>query len=339
MRRREFIAGLGGAVAWPLAARAQQRALPVIGWLEFGYAANLSAADIGYAANLSAADIDAFWQAIGEHGYVEGRNVEILYRSAEGQFERLPELAADLVRRRVAVIVAGGTWAALAAKKATATIPIVFWVGSDPVQAGLVASLNRPGSNVTGTTYLQTELAAKRLELLHEMAPAAKSIGYLHYNPNPSIPAVNELSITALETAAGILAVRLVTAKATTASEIEEAFAMLVGEGVGALIVGGDLVYWANQIIPLAAHYALPAIYDFREMVEAGGLISYEGDFRDALRVASTYVGRILKGEKPTGLPVQQSTRIKVVINLRTAKALGLTIPETLLAIADQVIE
>ena len=329
MRRRDFIAGLG-AVAWPLPARAQQRPLPVIGWLDFGYATNLSGADIGYAASLSAADIDAFRQAIGEHGYFEGRNVEILYRFAEGQFQRWPELAADLVRRRVAVIVAGGTSAALAAKKATATIPIVFWIGSDPVQAGLVASLNRPGSNATGTTYLQTELAAKRLELLHEMAPAAKSIGYLHYD---------ELSITALETAARALGLRLVTAKATTASEIEGAFAMLVGEGVGALIVSGNLVYWANQIIALAAHYALPAMYDFREMVEAGGLISYEGDLRDAIREASTYVGRILKGEKPADLPVQQSTRIKMVLNLKTAKALGIEVPRKVLVLADQVIE
>ncbi len=329
MRRRDFIAGFG-AVAWPLPARAQQRPLPVIGWLDFGYATNLSGADIGFAANLSAADIDAFRQAIGEHGYFEGRNVEILYRFAEGQFQRWPELAADLVRRRVAVIVAGGTSAALAAKKATATIPIVFWIGSDPVQAGLVASLNRPGSNATGTTYLQTELAAKRLELLHEMAPAAKSIGYLHYD---------ELSITALETAARALGLRLVTAKATTASEIEGAFAMLVGEGVGALIVSGNLVYWANQIIALAAHYALPAMYDFREMVEAGGLISYEGDLRDAIREASTYVGRILKGEKPADLPVQQSTRIKMVLNLKTAKALGIEVPRKVLVLADQVIE
>jgi len=239
-------------------------------------------------------------------------------------------LAADLVRRRVAVIVAGGTSAALAAKKATATIPIVFWIGSDPVQAGLVASLNRPGSNATGMTYLQTELAAKRLELLHEMAPGATSIGYLHYN---------ELSITALETAARALGLRLVTAKATTASEIEGAFAMLVGEGAGALRVSGDLIYWAHQIIALAAHYALPAMYDFREVVEAGGLISYEGDLRDALRGASTYVGRILKGEKPADLPVQQSTRIKMVLNLKTAKSLGIEVPRKVLVLADQVIE
>jgi putative tryptophan/tyrosine transport system substrate-binding protein len=329
LRRRDFIAGLG-AVAWPLPARAQQRPLPVIGWLDFGYATNLPGADIGFAANLSAADIDAFRQAIGEHGYFEGRNVEILYRFAEGQFQRWPELAADLVRRRVAVIVAGGTSAALAAKKATATIPIVFWIGSDPVQAGLVASLNRPGGNATGTTYLQTELAAKRLELLREMAPAAKSIGYLHYN---------ELSITVLETAARTLGLRLVTANATTASEVEGAFAMLVGEGVGAIIVSGNLSYWANQIIALAAHYALPAMYDFREMVEAGGLISYEGDLRDAIRGASTYVGRILKGEKPADLPVQQSTRVKMVLNLKTAKALGIEVPRKVLVLADQVIE
>ena len=198
----------------------------------------------------------------------------------------------------------------------------------------MFASLNRPGSNTTGTTYLQTELTAKRLELLHEIAPAAKSVGYL-YDPKFS----KVLSVTALETAARALGLRLVTAKATTASEIEGAFTMLLGEGAGALIVSGDLVYWANQIIALAAHYALPAMYDFREMVEAGGLISYGGRYFDAMRLAGTYVGRILKGENPADLPVQQVTRIEMVLNLKTAKTLGLTVPPTLLALADEVIE
>jgi putative ABC transport system substrate-binding protein len=284
MKRREFIAGLGGVAAWPLGARAQQRPLPVIGYLTEN------------------ASVAAFRQGIGEQGYVEGRNVEVLYRFAEYEFERLPGLAADLVRRRVAVIFCNSTPASQAAKKATAAIPIVFSVGTDPVQAGLVASLNRPGSNVTGVTYLLTELVAKRLELLHELAPAAKSIGYL-YNSN-YFPTVEEPSIKAVETAAGTLGLRLVTAKVTTASEIEGAFAMLVSEGNGALLIGASLFLWREQIIALATHYALPAMYAYRAIAEAGGLISYGGRGTDADRLAGTYVGRILKGEKPADLPV-----------------------------------
>jgi putative ABC transport system substrate-binding protein len=327
MKRRQFIALLGGAVAWPLAARAQQRALPVIGFLIAGFTERPS---IGPAAR-------GFHEGLSEMGWVEGRNVEILYRYAENQYDRLPELAADLVRRRVAVIFCDTTLTSVVAKKATATIPIVFAVGSDPVQAGLVASLNRPAGNATGTTYLVVELAAKRLELLHEIAPAAKSIGYL-YNPNFSAT-IEEPSIKALETAAGTLGLRLVTAKAITASEIEGAFAMLVGEGIGAVVISPGLVYPSNQVVALAAHYALPAIYPYRRVVEAGGLISYEGDYVGSFRVAGTYVGRILKGEKPADLPVQQSAKIELIINMKTAKSLGLTFPLNVLGRADEVIE
>ena len=250
LQRREFIAGLGGAAAWPLVARAQQRTLPVIGYLSSNPESHESG-DNGAVA--------AFRRGIGEQGYVEGRNVEILYRYGEYQNDRWPELAADLVRRRVAVIFVNFTPAALAAKKATATIPIVFSTGSDPVQAGLVASLNRPGGNITGMAYLVVELAAKRLELLHEIAPAAKSIGYL-YNPNYSPAAVEEPSIKALETAAGTLGLRWVTAKAASTSELEGAFARLVGEGIGAVIISGSVpfVFQSNQVVALAAHHALP---------------------------------------------------------------------------------
>jgi putative ABC transport system substrate-binding protein len=326
LRRREFIAGLGGVAAWPLATGAQER-LPVIGYLSSNQE-NEESGDNG--------SIAALRRGIGEQGYVEGRNVEILYRYAENQYDRLPELATDLVRRRVAVIFCDTTPASLAAKKATATIPIVFAVGADPIQAGLVASLNRPAENATGTAYFVVELAAKRLELLHEIAPAAKSIGYL-YNPNYSA-AIEEPSIKALETAAGTLGLRLVTAKVTTASEIEGAFAMLVGEGSGAVLIG-TLIQWTNQIIALAAHHALPAMYPYPTIAENGGLISYGGRGRDAVRLAGTYVGRILRGEKPADLPVQQVTRIEMVLNLKTAKALGLNVPQTLLVAADEVIE
>jgi putative ABC transport system substrate-binding protein len=309
-------------VAWQVAARAQQPAVPVIGYLT----SNSEDVDVNVGA--------AFRRGLGEQGYLEGRNVEILYRYGENQIDRLPKLAEDLVRHRIAVIFCGTTPASLAAKKATATIPIVVAVGADPVQAGLVASLNRPAGNVTGTTYLVVELAPKRLELLHEIVPAAKSIGYL-YNPNY----VNDLEeIKAVAAAAGTLGLRLVTAKVTTASEIEGAFAIFVGEGIGAVLIG-TLLQWTKQILALTADHALPAMSAFPVVVQDGGLISYGGNALDAIRVAGTYVGRILKGEKPANLPVQQSTRVEMVINLKTAKALGLIIPETLLATADEVIQ
>jgi putative ABC transport system substrate-binding protein len=323
MRRREFIAALSGAAAWPVVAHAQQRPLPVVGVFNT-YPAE---PDLSWRAA-------AFRQGIGEQGYVDGRDVEILYRYAE-KSDSLPELAAEFVRRRVAVVFTVTTPAALAIKKATATIPIVFSSAADPVQAGLVASLNRPGGNVTGVTYLVADLAAKRLELLREVVPAAKSIGYL-YDPNNS--AVEDPSITALETAAATLGLRLVTAKATDAGEIERAFAVLVEEGIGALLAG-NLVRFTSQIIALAAHDALPTMYPYRNIVEAGGLISYGGDTVGSYHLAGTYVGRILKGAKPSDLPIQQSTRVELAINLKTAKALGLTIPLPLLVRADEVIE
>ena len=329
MRRREFIAGLGSAVALPLAARAQQRPLPVIGALLGTSYPNFS--DAG------GAPTAAFRQGLGEQGYVEGRKVEILYRFAEYQNDRLPELAADLVRHRVSAILTGGAPATLAAKKATATIPIVFFTGIDPVQAGFVASLNRPGGNATGAAYLSVELDAKRLELVHEIAPAAKFIGYL-YDPKYSA-AYSEAEIKVLETAARTLGLGLVTAEASTPSEIERAFAMLVGEGIGAFLYSTYLIPQRHQIIALAAHHALPAIYADRAMVEAGGLISYGGSVSDATHVAGTYVGRILKGEKPADLSVQQSTRTEMAINLKTAKALRIEVPPKVLVLADQVIE
>ena len=328
LRRREFITGLGGAAAWPLAARAQQGRSPVIGYLG--------------PRNEDERWWAAFRRGLGEQGYVEGRNVEILRRDVlfPRGYDRFPEFAADLVHRGVAVIAAWGTPPALAAKKATSTIPIIFMVGTDPVQVGLVASLNRPGGNATGATDLVTELAAKRLELLHEIAPGAMSIGYLYYS-SPSGSSVDEQWHMATENAARILGVRLLKADVGTPSEIERAFATLVGEGIGALLIGPTTPppTWRG-LIALAAHYALPAMYPDSDMVKAGGLVSYEaGNDPDPQRLAGTYVGRILKGEKPADLPVQQSTRMKLVINLKTAKALGLTIPETLLATADEVIQ
>jgi putative ABC transport system substrate-binding protein len=298
--------------------------MPVIGWL------SSTQEDVGIYGSTA---VPAFRRGLGEQGYLEGRDVEVLYRYAEFQIDRLPELAADLVRRRVAVIFCATTPASLAAKKATATIPIVFVAGADPVQAGLVASLNRPGGNVTGTTYLVAELAAKRLELLHEIVPAAKSIGYL-YDPDVF---TDLQEIKALATAAGTLGLRLVPAKVTT--EIEAAFAILVGEGIDAVLIAGSQVRWTQQIIALAAHHTLPAMYAYAVIAQDGGLISYGADPLDAARVAASYVGRILKGEKPANLPVQQITRVEMVINLKTAKALGLTVPQSILIRADEVIE
>ena len=324
MRRRQFIAGLGSAAAWSAMARAQQRASPVIGFLG------------GLAERESEIVAPPFRQGIAQQGFVEGRNVEILYRYPEIQFRQAPELVTDLVSRSVAVIFAFGAPSAKAAKEATTTIPIVFVTGVDPVQAGLVASLNRPGGNVTGTTNLLVELAAKRLELLHEIAPAAASIGYLH---DSAVTTVEEPSVKIVETSARTLGVRLVTANASTPDEIESALAMLVSKGIGAVLVGEFFFPWRDQVAALVTHYALPALYPYRQMVDVGGLISYGPSIPDSVRLAGTYVGRILKGEKPADLPVQQSARIEMVLNLRTAKALGLAVPQSILLRADEVIE
>jgi putative tryptophan/tyrosine transport system substrate-binding protein len=318
-RRREFIAGLGGAAAWPLVAEAQQ---PAIGFLGTGPSTTHNAA--------------AFQQGLGEQGYIGGQNVEILFRYAP--YDRLPALAEALVRRPVSVIVAsGGPVAALAAKSATTRIPIVFLNGADPVKLGLVESLNRPGRNITGVAFLVQELTAKRLALLHEIAPAITSIGLLVNSTGPQAA----IDIREAETAAHALGVHLVIQSASIPNEIEEALSTLLEQHVGALLVGGDafLLTHSEQLAASVASHKVPAIYALREFVQFGGLMSYGASFSDAHRIAGTYVGRILKGEKPGDLPVQQPTRFELAINLKTAKALGLTIPPTLLALADEVIE
>jgi len=326
MNRREFIGGLGSAAAWSVAAGAQQPTMPVVGYL------NVGTESFGrpYTAT--------FHQGLSELGYVEGRNVDVLYRWAEYQYDRLPALAADLVRRPVAVIFATGNPAApLAAKSATSVIPIVFQFGADPVDLGLVTSLSRPGGNVTGVTMLSKTLTAKRLELLHEIVPAVTSIALL---VNPTVPAF-EAEVSEAETAARILGVRLEVLKVTTPNEIEAAFAMIVAQRIGALVTGTDSLFGvqAAQITELAARHKLPWISALGEQVKAGGLMSYGASLPDAYRLAGSYVGRVLKGDKPADLPVQQSTRTEMLLNLRTAKALSIEVPTALLLRADEVIE
>ncbi len=327
MRRREFIAGLGGAAAWPIAVRAQQRSIPVIGYIH------------GWSRPDAADHLAAFHQGLGETGYVEGRNLSIEYRFAEAQFDRFPALIADAVMRRVDVIVtANTTAAALAAKAATQTIPIVFHVGSDPVENGLVASLNRPGGNLTGVTELQTAVIAKRLAMLHEFVPTAKLIALL-VNPNNRL--VAEADIGEAQAAARILDVSLLVLNAINSSDINEAFETLVGKRANAILMGSDN-YFRNQsvqIAALAARHAVPVMYAVDQNVAAGGLVSYGADVYWGHHEIGVYTGRILRGEKPPELPVQQATKLKLVINLKTAKALGLTVPIALLATADEVIE
>jgi putative ABC transport system substrate-binding protein len=276
--------------------------------------------------------------AFSEQGYVEGQNVEILYRWAEQRYDQLPALAADLVARRVAVIFATASAAsAMAAKAATGAIPVVFQLGTDPVALGLVASFNRPVGNVTGVNFFAIALLPKRLELLHAIAPGAKSIGFLQ---NPTTFGF-EAQMTEVEVAARALGVRLVTLNARTPEDIDAAFEIIASQRLGALLVGSDSMFFAQggQLANLALRHAIPAIYHAREIVDLGGLASYGASFADAHRLAGIYTGRILKGEKPADLPVQQSTKVELVINLKTAKALGLTVPETLLATADEVIQ
>jgi putative tryptophan/tyrosine transport system substrate-binding protein len=324
MRRREFIAGVGGAVAWPLVARAQQAAMPVIGVL------SPQSAEVDY----KDATIP-FLQGLKETGYVEGRNVAVVYGYAENQKDRLPTLAADLVRRRVAVIVALGTDAALAAKAATTTIPIVFVAAGDPVAVGLVASLNRPGANVTGIANLAAELAPKRLQLLRELLPNAALFGAL------VDPAFTQSVVADLEAAARTLGLQLTIVYARTDSDLEAAFATFSQQRTGAVVVSDSNFYTRRmeQLAALAARHALPAIFPYREYALAGGLMSYGSSLVYAYHQVGIYTGRILKGEKPSDLPVIEPTRMELVINLKTAKALGLTIPETLLATADEVIQ
>jgi putative tryptophan/tyrosine transport system substrate-binding protein len=327
MRRREFIAGLGSAAIWPLAVQAQQPVMPVVGLL-----LSSTSKEAGrYIAGLTA--------GLAEIGYVEGRNVALEYRTAEGHFERLPALANDLVRRRVAVIFTAGNFPpAVAAKAATQAIPIVFMIGEDPVMSGLVASIARPGGNITGVTVFAAAVTLKRLALLHELAPAATTIAYLYNSANFGI---TEAILKQRTEAASRLGVRLLNLAAANPSEIERAFATLAEQRAGALVVAPDTFYTAQrvQIVELAARYRVPASYSRREFIEAGGLTSYGTNFGDAYRQAGIYVGRILNGEKPGDLPVQLPTRFELAINLTTAKALGIDVPPTLLALADEVIE
>jgi putative tryptophan/tyrosine transport system substrate-binding protein len=327
MQRREFFAALGAALTYPVNAGAQQGTLPVIGLLSRQRESE------------GARSAAAFRQGLSDQGYVERRNIEILYRWADGQGDRLPALAADLVRSGVALIATpgGGTGAALAAKSATAAIPIVFSVGSDPVEQGLVTSFNRPGGNITGATRLIQELTAKQLQLLHDVVPAATSIGFL---VDPQVPYV-AAQIREAEQAAPRLGVSLIIATAKDRGEIETEFARLVARRVGALQVDASDVFsrYRDQVVALAMRYSLPTMCVYREFVDAGGLMSYGTTATDADRLAGTYAGRILKGEKPGNLPVIQPTKFETVINLKTAKVLGLTIPEQLLATADEVIQ
>jgi len=326
IRRRQFIAGLGSAAAWPLVARAQQPATPVVGFL------SAQSAEVDYK-NITV----PFLQGLKETGYVEGQNVAIEYRWAENQPDRLPVLASDLVRRRVAVVIAPSSDAALAAKAATTTIPIVFTTGGDPVALGLVASLNRPGANVTGRVGLSAEVAPKRLQLLHELIPKAAAFGVL---VDPAFPG-NPSLISDLQTAARTLRLQLIVVNAETDSDLEMAFATLSQQRVGAVLVSASAFYNGRreQLAALAARHALPAIFPYREHALAGGLMSYGINLDYFWHQIGILTGRILKGARPADLPVEQATKIELVINLKTAKALGLTIPETLLATADEVIQ
>jgi len=325
--RREFVATLGGAsLAWPLAARAQQPAMPVIGFL-------LTASPDGYAAFMK-----SFLVGLKETGYVEGKNVAVDYRWAEGHNDRLAAMADDLVRRQVAVIVAsGGDAPGLVAKKATDKIPIVFISGGAPVRAGLVASLNRPGGNITGVSFIVTELIPKRLELLHQLVPKAVTIGAL-VNPNY---ADVELQLKELQEASAATGLQAHIVNAGTQSDVDAAFANLVQQRIKTLLVANDPFFTSrcDQIVALAARHAIAASYAGREFVDAGGLISYGPSIRDAYRLAGSYTGKVLNGAEPADLPVQQPTKFDLAINLKTAKALGLDVPPSLLAIADEVIE
>jgi ABC-type uncharacterized transport system substrate-binding protein len=326
--RRKFLATLGSAAAaWPLAARAQQPAMPVVGYLE------------SRSPDTQADRLRAFRQGLKDTGYVEGENVRIEYRWAENQVDRLPMLASELVRQRINVIATtGGVPVALAAKAATKTIPIVFGVSEDPVPFGLVASHNRPGGNATGVNFLVTELGSKQLGLLHELIPAAARVGLL---VNPKFPGGTERAMRDVMAAASVMGLQIDVVQASDSREIESVFGTLVHNKADALLVGPDafLVSRRLQLAILAARHALPAIYNVREYPEAGGLMSYGTNVRDAYRQIGVYAGRILKGAKPADLPVVQSSKFELVINLPTARALGIEVPPNLLARADEVIE
>jgi putative tryptophan/tyrosine transport system substrate-binding protein len=325
MRRRKFIKLIGGvAAAWPLVARAQQPTMPVIGFLN-------SSSPEGYAPRVA-----DFREGSKEAGYVDGRNVTVEFRWAEGRYERLPEMATDLVRRQVSVIVAN-TPANVVAKAATSTIPIVFTTSSDPVKLGLVSSLNRPGGNVTGVTQLDVELGPKRLELAHEIMPVATRVALLVNSAYPSTDTI----VKDMQAAALSRGLQLHILRASTETEIEAAFAGFAELKAGVLIMGTD-PFFSGQIgrlAILALRYAVPMIYQTREFTAAGGLVSYGGSIKDSYRLAGVYAGRILKGDKPADLPVQQSTSVELIVNLKTAKALGVSIPLSLLGRADELIE
>ncbi len=325
MRRREFITLLGGAAAWPLAARAQQPAMPVIGYLSIG------------SLDSDAARLIGLRQGLNEIGYVEGQDLGIDYRWAENQPDRLPMLAAHLVQARVSAIITPGLAPTLAAKAATTTIPILFAVGADPVQVGLVASLNRPGGNLTGLNQFNSELGAKGLSLLHELVPNAITIAFLK-NPNNPIDQLIERDV---REAARVIGLQIQTLKATNVGEIDAAFETLLQTQTGALLVGNDVFLngQIEQIISLSKRYAVPTMHSSREFALAGGLISYGASLTDTYRQVGLYAGRILKGMRPEDLPVIQSTKLGLIINLKTAKTLGLAIPPPVLALADEVIE
>jgi ABC-type uncharacterized transport system substrate-binding protein len=326
MRRRQFITLIGGAAAWPLTARAQQPAMPVIGFIRDG------------SADGNARFAAAFRKGLAETGYIDGQNVTVEYHWLEGQYDRLPALLANLVRRQVAVIATPGAVPALAAKAATTTIPIVFGVGEDPVKLGLVASLARPGGNVTGVNFFAQEAVAKRLRLLHELVPKAARIAVL---VNPANASAAETTVREAQKAALTMGLQIQILNATTVGEIDAAFAILARERLDALLVTGDafLISRRVQLATLTARDRIPVAYGVREPVEVGGLMSYGTDIPDSFRQLGVYTGSILKGAKPADLPVVQSTKFEFVINLTTAKTLGLTIPASMLSIADEVIE
>jgi putative tryptophan/tyrosine transport system substrate-binding protein len=327
MRRREFIGLVGSAVAgWPSVVRAQLTAMPVIGFLN------------GASAQAYSRMLAAFFEGLREMEYIEHKNVRIEYQWAEGQVDRLPAMAADLVRRGVTVIAATGTPAALAAKAATATIPIVFETGSDPVHIGLVSSLNRPGGNLTGIAQLAIEVAPKRIELLHEMVPAAKSLALL---VDPTDRMVSEDTMRGARAAATTLGLDLHVLSVNSASDFGAIFTELVRLGAGGLLISGGQFFnsRSQQLAAMALQHTMPTIFPYRDMAAAGGLMSYGTSTTEAYRLAGAYTGRVLKGEKPSDLPVQQATKVELVVNLKTAKALGLAVPMPLLGRADEIIE
>jgi putative ABC transport system substrate-binding protein len=326
IRRREFIAGLGGVAAWPLTALAQQQTKPTVIWLTLGPGLPPLEA------------VEAFRRGLAQVGFSEGRDVTVQYLNADGKAERLPALAADVVNRRPAAIFAATGPAALAAKAATQTIPIIFGVGADPVEQGLVASLNHPGGNLTGVANLVTEIASKRLELLHKVLPATQSIAFL---TGPADIPNSQVETRLMQSAARTLGLRLQVINVTPDTEIAPIFATLVEQQIGAIVVSGSVIVRAkrDQILTLAARYGLPTMFSFSRDARAGGLLSYGTDPLDVARQEGVYTGRILRGEKPGDLPVVQPTKFEFVINLRTAKALGFQIPADVLALADEVIE